>query len=195
MHSIKCIDPRFLNHGTSWRWVVSFTPRSLYPLVPIGYEDGLAPEPVWTTWRNENSWPYRNSELRPVGRPARSQSLYRLCYSGSLDVNSNGYVKQLNSSGVGGVWRNSFQTNRDTWNGLNLSWLLLLPLHHRTVNSLSVKCFKAVAIMCLHHLPETRLSANSLLRQWQLCAPSARHQLSDISLTTFISVSFIRLAK
>jgi hypothetical protein len=26
-----CIDPRFLNFGTSWRWVVSFTLRPLYP--------------------------------------------------------------------------------------------------------------------------------------------------------------------
>jgi hypothetical protein len=26
-----CIDPYFLNLGTSWRWVVSFTPRPLYP--------------------------------------------------------------------------------------------------------------------------------------------------------------------
>jgi hypothetical protein len=26
-----CIDPSFLDHGTSWRRVVSFTPRTLYP--------------------------------------------------------------------------------------------------------------------------------------------------------------------
>jgi hypothetical protein len=26
-----CIDPHFLDLGTSWRWVVSFTPRPLYP--------------------------------------------------------------------------------------------------------------------------------------------------------------------
>jgi hypothetical protein len=26
-----CIDPRFLDLGTSWRWGVSFTPRPLYP--------------------------------------------------------------------------------------------------------------------------------------------------------------------
>jgi hypothetical protein len=26
-----CIDPRFLDLGTSWRRMVSFTPRSLYP--------------------------------------------------------------------------------------------------------------------------------------------------------------------
>jgi hypothetical protein len=27
-----CIDPNFLDLGTSWRWVVSFTLRSLYPM-------------------------------------------------------------------------------------------------------------------------------------------------------------------
>jgi hypothetical protein len=26
-----CIDPHFLELGTSWRWVVNFTPRPLYP--------------------------------------------------------------------------------------------------------------------------------------------------------------------
>jgi hypothetical protein len=25
------LDPHFLDHGTSWRWVVSFKPLSLYP--------------------------------------------------------------------------------------------------------------------------------------------------------------------
>jgi hypothetical protein len=30
-----CIDPHFPDLGTSWRWVVSFTPRPLYPLYPL----------------------------------------------------------------------------------------------------------------------------------------------------------------
>jgi hypothetical protein len=30
-------------------------------LVSIWYEVGWTPEPVWTTWRSENSWPYRDS--------------------------------------------------------------------------------------------------------------------------------------
>jgi hypothetical protein len=59
-------------------------PPGKEPPVSIGYEVGWTPEPVWTTWRRENSWPYRNSELRPLGRPTRSQSLYRLRYPGSL---------------------------------------------------------------------------------------------------------------
>jgi hypothetical protein len=27
----RCIDPHFLDFGTSWRWMVSFTPLPLYP--------------------------------------------------------------------------------------------------------------------------------------------------------------------
>jgi hypothetical protein len=30
-----CIDPHFLDLGTSWRWVVSFTSRPLYPRYPV----------------------------------------------------------------------------------------------------------------------------------------------------------------
>jgi hypothetical protein len=72
---------------TSWRRVVSFTPRPLYSrgkssLYPL--DRRLGGPPVWTTWRNENSCPYRDSELRPLGRPARSQSLSPL-HSGLLD--------------------------------------------------------------------------------------------------------------
>jgi hypothetical protein len=36
-------------------------------------------------WRRENSWPYPEPELRHFGRLACSQSLYRLCYSGSFN--------------------------------------------------------------------------------------------------------------
>jgi hypothetical protein len=71
-----CIDPGFLDLGTSWRWVVSFTPRPLYPR-------GKSPRyplntrlsgPVWTTWRSENSWPYRDSNSDPsVGQPEASR--------------------------------------------------------------------------------------------------------------------------
>jgi hypothetical protein len=35
------------------------------PLVPIVQEAGWAPEPVWTTWRSENSWPYLDSNSDP----------------------------------------------------------------------------------------------------------------------------------
>jgi hypothetical protein len=31
LYSLSCIDPHFLDLGTNWRWVVSFTPLPLYP--------------------------------------------------------------------------------------------------------------------------------------------------------------------
>jgi hypothetical protein len=34
-------DPRFLDLSTSWRWVVRFTPRPLYPLLPPPTRKGL----------------------------------------------------------------------------------------------------------------------------------------------------------
>jgi hypothetical protein len=48
MRGSVCIDPRFLDLGTSWRWAVSFTLLPFYPPgkeppVPIGYEAGWAP--------------------------------------------------------------------------------------------------------------------------------------------------------
>jgi hypothetical protein len=50
-----------------------FTPGK-ESLVPIVYEDGWIPEPVWKTWRSENSWPYRalNSDTSVV-QPVASQ--------------------------------------------------------------------------------------------------------------------------
>jgi hypothetical protein len=35
------------------------------PPVPIGKEAGWAPEPVWATWRRENSGSYRDSKSDP----------------------------------------------------------------------------------------------------------------------------------
>jgi hypothetical protein len=56
--------------GTSWRWVVSFTPR----VDPRADLDDLEKRKYLTL---------SGLELRSLGRPARSQSLYRLSYRGS----------------------------------------------------------------------------------------------------------------
>jgi hypothetical protein len=42
----------------------ALTPGKKSP-VPIGKEGGCAPEPVWMTWRRENSLPYRDSNSDP----------------------------------------------------------------------------------------------------------------------------------
>ena len=69
----------FHDHGTRRVWGVSVTPRPLFTPgkdpVPIVHEAGWAPDPVWTG--AENLAPTR---IRSPGRPARSQSLYRLRY-------------------------------------------------------------------------------------------------------------------
>jgi hypothetical protein len=44
------------------------------PSVPIGYEAGWTPEPVWTTWKRENSWSYHDSNSNPlVVQPVESR--------------------------------------------------------------------------------------------------------------------------
>jgi hypothetical protein len=71
---VCCVDwpvqnsPHFPDLGISWRWVVSFMPRPLYPRgkSPRYPLDRRAPEPVWTTLRRENSWPYRDSNCDPL---------------------------------------------------------------------------------------------------------------------------------
>jgi hypothetical protein len=66
-----CIDLRFIDLSTSWRWVIRFTPLLLYPLrkSPRYSLDRIGgwvgPEPVWTVWRSENSWPIRDSNSDP----------------------------------------------------------------------------------------------------------------------------------
>jgi hypothetical protein len=80
----ECIDPHILDVGTSWRWVVSFTPRSLYPWEksPRYPLDRRLGRPQ-TTWRGEPIFPLPGLELQELRHPARSQSLYRLRNPGS----------------------------------------------------------------------------------------------------------------
>jgi hypothetical protein len=70
--------------------VVSFTPRPLYllgknPQYPLGRK--LGGSQSWSGRSGERKFlTLTGLEIRPFGRPARSQSLYRLRYPGSLYV-------------------------------------------------------------------------------------------------------------
>jgi hypothetical protein len=77
-----CKDPNFLDLGTSWRWVVSFSPL---PLFPRGKSPRYPLERIWVDPRaglddgeKRKFLTLPGLELRPLGRPARSQSLSRL---------------------------------------------------------------------------------------------------------------------
>jgi hypothetical protein len=68
--------------GGRWGLLVSATLRPLYlDLVPIVQRAGCDPWPVWTSVENLAFAGFRSLEC-----PALSESLYRLNYSGSLNV-------------------------------------------------------------------------------------------------------------
>jgi hypothetical protein len=67
------IVPRILDLGTRWRWVVSYTPRPLYPQGKNTWY--LVPEPVWARWWREQ-FPIPTGTRTP-DHPARSPALSR----------------------------------------------------------------------------------------------------------------------
>jgi hypothetical protein len=73
----------FSGHGTRRWWGVGVTPRPLFTPekdpVPIVQEAGWDPGPVWTGAESLAPTGIRSSD-----RPARSHSLYRLCYPASV---------------------------------------------------------------------------------------------------------------
>jgi hypothetical protein len=85
-----CIDPRFVDLGTNWRWVVSFTPRLLYPQRKSPCTHWIG---VWVNLRaaldDIEKWKFLLPlvlKLQPLGHPAHSQLLYWLCYPLSLSL-------------------------------------------------------------------------------------------------------------
>jgi hypothetical protein len=87
-----CINPHFLDLGTSWRWVVSFTPRPHYPLwKTLTPDKGLGGSQSRSGRLGKNSWPYRDSNSNP-SRPARSLSLYWIRYPGFNNNNNNSII-------------------------------------------------------------------------------------------------------
>jgi hypothetical protein len=79
-----CIDPRILNFSTSWRWVASFTPWVLYLLgkSPVVHWIGgwVGPRTGVDDVEKRKILPLPGLELWQLGRPTRSQLLYRLFY-------------------------------------------------------------------------------------------------------------------
>jgi hypothetical protein len=84
---IGCIDPHFLDLGTSWKqWSASrpcrFTSGERAPGTHwIG--GWMGPRAGLDDVEKRKLLILPGIELRPLGRPARSQSLYRLSYPGS----------------------------------------------------------------------------------------------------------------
>jgi hypothetical protein len=82
-----CTDTYFLDLGTSWRLVFScrhrpFCHRGKSPRYPL--DRRLGGLQTRSGRRGEEKFlTLPGLELRPLGHPARSQSLYRLCYPGS----------------------------------------------------------------------------------------------------------------
>jgi hypothetical protein len=78
------MDPGFLGLGISWKWVVNFTPRPLHPHGKnylYQFDRRLSRPQSLRGWRGKKNFvTLQELELRPLGRPARSQSLYRLRY-------------------------------------------------------------------------------------------------------------------
>jgi hypothetical protein len=82
-----CIDPYFLDLGTSGRWVVSLTPRRLYPRerAPDIWKGGwVEPRACLDDVEKRKSLTLPGLEIWALVHSARSQSLYRLHYPGSL---------------------------------------------------------------------------------------------------------------
>jgi hypothetical protein len=78
----------FLNPGARWEWVINATLRPLHTRerdpVPIVQEAAWATRTVWP--RVENLAP---TVIRSPDPPARSDSIYRLSYSGPNDLFSS----------------------------------------------------------------------------------------------------------
>jgi hypothetical protein len=72
-----------LDLGTTWRWVVSFTPLQLYPRYLLDRRLGGPQRRSGCCGGEKNLLPLLGIKFWSLGRPAHSQSLYRLSYRGS----------------------------------------------------------------------------------------------------------------
>jgi hypothetical protein len=94
----ECIDPRFLDLGTRWNWEVGFTPLPLYPegKNPRYSLDRRLCGPQSRS-RHGKAKILDSTWTRTPTPRSFSQSLYRLCYRGSLVCGATGkLVMHLN---------------------------------------------------------------------------------------------------
>jgi hypothetical protein len=108
-----CIAPNFLDLGTSWRWVFSFMPQSLYPRerTPSTHCIGgsVGPRAGLNDMEKRKFLTLPGLELRPLDRPVRSQSLYRLRHPGSHSLDK-GIIKCQKH-----LYRLSLARSRSQW--------------------------------------------------------------------------------
>jgi hypothetical protein len=127
-----CIDPRFLDLGTSWRSVVSFTPLPLYPR-------GKPPCTHWVGgWmdlraglddmENFKFLTLPGLELWPLGRPGRRESPCRLRYGGSCIIMDNTFY-HINRIFPSKKCISCFKRLRSSEMSINVTCRLLLGLH------------------------------------------------------------------
>jgi hypothetical protein len=128
-----CTAPHFLDLGTSWRWVVSFTPRPLYlrERAPGTHWIG-----GWVDLRaglgdveNRKFLTLPGLELRSFCRLARSRSLYRLRYPGSyIQIGNFGIVRCLPLHMYVYIWKWLGALKTLNWPGLKRRTYILLIL-------------------------------------------------------------------
>jgi hypothetical protein len=115
-------------------------PPGKEPPVPIGQEVGWAPEPVWVTWRRENSWSYRDwksdlSAIQPVTSrytywaiPAHVCGPYNAVFGGnykSVEIIIKGIFSCHNAS--------QEMTQRSLWTRISPTDCRMLCKHCRTL--------------------------------------------------------------
>jgi hypothetical protein len=127
---------------TSWWWVVSFTPRPLYPgqSAPGTHwiEGWVGPRACLDDAKKRKFLTLPGLELRPLGRPARRESLYRLRYPGSHTPGRLSYTTLRFAKS----WSRNFPINRiviiesilERWDGAVGTALIRLRI--RTIGEL-----------------------------------------------------------
>jgi hypothetical protein len=134
-----CVEPYFLYLGTSWRWVVGFTPRPLYP-------QGMSPRyQLDRRLGGPQNWSGRSGEEiildspgtgKPThpGRPASSQSLYRhLLATGALHTEEkrelSRRIEKITQKGT--LSCTCHQTILGLWNEEGCDWRNILQVRNK----------------------------------------------------------------